>query len=99
MGMESLKGNKFPGAQKSPHVLEAYPSQFPQVTHLEISAAWDGPLVLSRSSLSVELAQSYFSSATNRPPLNIEAELLLSPSTPQHLVVISLNPIKVLCQS
>lgn len=31
-----------PGAEE-PHIPEAYPSQFPQVTHLEISAAWDGP--------------------------------------------------------
>lgn len=28
---------------EEPHIPEAYPSQFSQVTHLEISAAWDGP--------------------------------------------------------
>lgn len=30
-----------PGEEES-HIPETYPSQFPQVTHLGISAAWDG---------------------------------------------------------
>lgn len=88
-----LKGKQRSQAWRSP-MCWAYPASFHRLPILRFLQPGMG-LVLSRSSLSVELAQLTSPLPPAAPPLNIEAELLLSPSTPQHLVdVISLNPIK-----